>query len=174
MLIQNYGLYWRAEDVFWGRPGKENEGTLEGVPAKKKTEKPTNFREQAGVYVLFDHLRPVYVGETGINEQRLFRRLKDHCRRGLKGRWDTFSWFGIYPVNSKSRTLRSNVKVAPSIGDVLFHVEAVLIAAMEPPLNLQRGKFGKAERFDQYRSDSLGRTQSEMTAEILRLLQELE
>jgi hypothetical protein len=170
MLIQNYGLYWRAEDVFWGSQGRENEGTLEGLPAKSKRSKVVNFREQAGIYVLYDHLRPIYVGETGVGQHRLFRRLRWHYRADLKGRWDTFSWFGIYPVNPKSRKLRANVRVSPKIGDVLYHVEAILIAAMEPPLNLQRGKFGKAERYDQARSENLPAPQSEMTAEILELL----
>ncbi|HEY1736974.1 MAG TPA: hypothetical protein VGG12_10030, partial [Methylovirgula sp.] len=133
MLIKNYGLYWRAEDVYWGKPGHDNEGTLEGRPARSKRGKPTNFRDQAGVYVLYLDLRPVYVGETGIGNQRLFSRLKYHFRSDLKGRWDTFSWFGVYPVNPKSRNLRSNVRLSPGIADILYHMEAVLIASIEPP-----------------------------------------
>jgi hypothetical protein len=166
MLMRNYGLYWRAEDVYWGTPGRENEGTLEGHPTKSKRTGPTNFREQAGVYVLYDHLRPVYVGETGVGGDRLFKRLRWHYRVDLKARWDTFSWFGVYPVNPKSRKLRVNVRVNPKIGDILYHVEAVLIAAMEPPLNFQRGKFGKAERYDQARSENLLPPHSEMIEKI--------
>ena len=170
MLIKKYGLYWQAEDVFWGKPGKDNDGTLDGRPAKNKRGKVTNFRDQAGVYVLFDRLRPVYVGETGIGDQRLFRRLRSHHRGDLKGRWDTFSWFGVYPVNPKSRKLRLNVRVQPKISDVLYHVEAILIAAMEPALNLQRGKFGKAERYIQSRSVNLPLSDSLMTAKILEIV----
>jgi len=166
MLIKNYGLYWRADDVFWGKPGKHNDGTLDGRPARLKTGEVTNFRDQAGVYVLYDRLRPVYVGEAGVGDQGLFQRLRHHYRNELKGRWDTFSWFGIYAVNPKSRELRANVKIAPEIGDVLNHIEAILIAAMEPPLNLQRGRFGKAERFIQARHKSLALPTSEMIAEI--------
>ncbi len=169
MLIKNYGLYWRAEDVFWGKPGEGNDGTLDGRPAKNRRGKVTNFREQAGVYVLFDRLRPVYVGETGVGTQRLFRRLRSHYRGDLKGRWDTFSWFGIYPVNPKNRNLRPNVRIHPKISDILYHIEAILIASIEPPLNLQRGKFGKAERYIQARHESLF-TQAEMTAEVFKMI----
>ncbi len=167
MLIKNYGLYWRAENIFWGKPGKD--GTLDGRPRRSKRGRVTNFREQAGVYVLYDHLRPVYVGETGIGKRRLFLRLRDHYRGDLKGRWDTFSWFGVYPVNPKSRSLRTNVGIHPKIRDILYHIEAILIASMEPSLNLQRGKFGKAELYSQARNSSLPQSQAEMVAKVLKL-----
>jgi hypothetical protein len=168
VLVQNYGLYWRTEAVHWGGPN--NEGTLEGVPYGGKRTKPTNFRNQAGVYVLYQDFKPIYVGETGIGDMRLFRRLKGHRKNQLANRWNSFSWFGIYPVNKVSRNLRSNVRVHPEIGDVLYHIEAILIAAMEPALNLQRGKFGKAQRYIQHESKGLPLDQFEMTEEILRLV----
>lgn len=167
MLIKNYGLYWRASDIFWGRPHVD--GTLEGTLANNKRLGITNFREQAGAYVLYDNLRPVYVGQTGTGDRRLFLRLRDHTHDHLRGRWDTFSWFGIYPVNRTSRRLRANVRLHPAIGDVLHHVEAILIAAMEPRLNLQRGKFGKAQRFEQHRSDDLPQDQRSMLVELLTI-----
>jgi hypothetical protein len=170
MLIRNYGLYWNVDEVNWGKQGVGNDGTLEGVPAKKRSTKATNFREQAGVYVLYDNLRPVYAGETGIGDQRLFRRLRAHRRGTLKNRWNTFSWFGIYAVNPKSRMLRMNVGIHPEIDDVLYHIEAVLIAAMEPPLNLQRGKFGEAEHFVQKERTSDTPSQTDMLEEIIKLL----
>jgi hypothetical protein len=164
MLIKNYGLYWSEAQVFWGYPGVE--GTLFGVPSDNKRAEPTNFRSQAGVYVLYDNLAPVYVGETGIGNRRLFMRLHDHRADQLAGRWDSFSWFGIYPVNKVSRTVRVNTRLKPKIGDVRHHTEAILIAAMEPRLNLQRGKFGTAERYIQPRGQDDGPTESEMIGEL--------
>jgi hypothetical protein len=164
MLIKNYGLYWSEARVFWGWPGVE--GTLLNVPADSKRTTPTNFRSQAGVYVLYDNLVPVYVGETGIGDRRLFNRLHDHRTDQLSGRWDSFSWFGIYPVNKVSRTVRVNVQLKPKIGDVLHHTAAILIAAMEPRLNLQRGKFKTAERYIQPKGKDDGPTQSEMIEEL--------
>lgn len=70
-------------------------------------------------------------------------------------------------------SLHVKVDIAPDITDILYHVEAVLLAAMEPPLNLQRGKFGRAERFVQHRNPDLPPTEAEMTAEILEMVRKL-
>ena len=32
MLIRNYGLFWKEEDVFWGEGGKGNKGEGENHP----------------------------------------------------------------------------------------------------------------------------------------------
>ena len=94
MLVHNYGLFWRRYDVFWGRPNVP--GRLDGVPAKETLAKPIDFREQAGVYVLYDdNFRLVYVGQAGAGNQFLFSRLKHHRRDALADRWTRFSWFGI-------------------------------------------------------------------------------
>ena len=50
-LIRNYGLFWKAEDVFWGagsQPGK-----LKGVLSTQLTSDPIDFRNQRGIYVLY-------------------------------------------------------------------------------------------------------------------------
>ena len=100
MLIQNYGLFWRRDNVFWGR--QNNKGKLEGYPAKAKPRSGkngnvVNFRDQQGIYCLYDELfRLVYVGQAGANDkQRLFGRLKTHTTDQLAARWERFSWFGL-------------------------------------------------------------------------------
>ena len=64
MLIRNYGLFWHRSDVFWGR--QKNPGTLLGKPVNVVNVEPTDFREQIGVYGLFDDsFRLVYFGQAG-------------------------------------------------------------------------------------------------------------
>lgn|ERR1700683_505776 len=143
LLVQNYGLFWTKNKVFWGRG--QNRGHLRGVRAGKRTGQPVDFREQQGVYVLYDdNFRLIYVGRAGSSENdRLFKRLRHHLRDKLADRWTRFSWFGIRRV-LKSSPLSAVVirtSVAPRV--VLNQVEAILISSTEPPLNLQGGRFGK-------------------------------
>lgn len=62
MLIKNYGLFWNLEEVDWGYKGPGGSGTLLGRYARKLRSEPVNFREQQGVYVLYDdNFRIIYV-----------------------------------------------------------------------------------------------------------------
>jgi hypothetical protein len=45
MPIQNYGLFWRRNDVFWGKP--KVSGHLKGYPAREAF-RVVDFREQQG------------------------------------------------------------------------------------------------------------------------------
>lgn len=74
MLIQNYGLFWRRDRVKWGK-GK-NKGTLVGYWKGAKRQGSVDFREQRGIYVLYDDtFKIVYVGQAGNKNQCLFDRL---------------------------------------------------------------------------------------------------
>ena len=148
MLIQNYGLFWRRDNVFWGRPKRR--GHLKGRHSKRRTQGDVDFRGQQGIYCLYDdNFSLVYVGQAGSREsQRLFSRIAQHRNDNLSDRWSKFSWFGIRKVN-QDLTLRVEKAAAhPTINEVLNHIEAILIAAAEPPHNRQGGKFG--ENVDQY------------------------
>jgi hypothetical protein len=156
-LINNYGLFWRRSDVFWGKPN--NSGRLLGVPTGGKTSNPVNFRNQAGVYVLYDdNFKVVYVGQAGSGNQHLFTRLKRHTKDSLADRWTRFSWFGIKPVKKNGELgVGASFAHVPK-RDILNHVEAILISAAEPPHNRQGGRFGyDIEQFLQYRDkEALG------------------
>lgn len=167
MLIQNYGLYWKETDVFWGRGG--NAGTLSGVPARNITADPTDFREQAGVYVLYADFSIVYVGQAGNKNQKLFARLKQHRRDALAGRWNQFSWFGTRRV-LVAGDLSAEVEGAHSThAEVLNHIEAILIHAAEPAQNRQGGRFGEnVVQFLQHRDENLGPTVEDMIHELWR------
>ena len=166
-LIHNYGLFWRRSDVFWGR--QKCSGHLKGVPAKERRGAPTDFRFQAGVYVLYDdsfHL--VYVGQAGAGNEYLFDRLRQHTRDALADRWTRFSWFGIKWVRKNGLLSVGAEQASVKSKDILNHVEAILISAAEPPHNRQGGRFGdNVKQYLQYRDDDeLGPTQESMVTEL--------
>lgn len=153
MIIQNYGLHWRRDLVAWGSRGLGNEGHLTGRLSSRVSSPRVNFRQQAGIYILQEGFRPLYIGQAGRGEQRLFSRLKGHTRNHLSERWDRFSWFGIFPV--REGELDDNAAVAQiktDISAILDHVEGVLISVTEPPLNRQGARFGQAEQYKQISS----------------------
>lgn len=156
--------------MFWGRGSIA--GHLKGLYTRNTTGEPINFRDQQGVYVLYDDgFKIVYVGQSGGNDQkRIFDRLKDHTTDKLSDRWTKFSWFGIRAVRANGKLRMEKGTAHPTIGDVLNHIEAILIAAAEPPHNRQAGRFGEdVERYVQYRDDeNLGPLMSEAIMEIWR------
>lgn len=154
MLIHNYGLFWRKAWVHWGRGS--NAGHLKGLRVGAKTGVPVDFRYQQGVYCLYDEsFKLVYVGQAGgKNDQRLLRRLSQHREDAVSERWSRFSWFGVRQVLQTGELKAEKDSAHPEIGDVLNHIEAILIAAAEPVQNRQGGKFGdRVEQYIQYRDD---------------------
>lgn len=151
MLIRNYGLFWKRDRIHFGA-GK-NAGHLKGIRVGAKRSDPIDFRDQQGVYCLYDDgFRLIYVGQAGgKNGQRLFDRLKQHRDDHISDRWTKFSWFGVRQV-LQSGSLKAEKDAAhPTIGDVLNHIEAILIAAAEPVHNRQSGRFGTAvEHYRQF------------------------
>jgi hypothetical protein len=157
MLFQNYGLFWHADYIQWGSPGKGNQGRLLGYQTKSAG--PVDFRPQRGVYALYDEgYQLLYVGQAGYGNKRLYDRLDNHMSDHLAERWQRFSWFGIDPVRKikKSFQLVETEPETPQVNHVLNHLEAILIAAAEPRLNRQGGKFGDAQQFRQWEQDDEG------------------
>ena len=150
MLIRNYGLLWKRDDVDWGGRGNGNAGQLLGWTGRRNAN-AVNFRMQRGIYVLYDdNFKIVYIGQTGAGNQRLLIRLRNHRFDHLAQRWSRFSWFGISPVVDEELDQGAAVP-ALVVGEILNHIEAILIASAEPPLNLQRGRFGEnVERYIQF------------------------
>ena len=170
VLVQNYGLFWLRSNVYWGKPNSE--GHLKGISAKKLTTTPVDFRHQQGVYVLYDDtFRLVYIGQAGGKEnQKLFVRLRQHTHDALASRWSRFSWFGVRWVKKDGTLAAETSAVHADMTAVLDHMEAVLIAAAEPPHNRQGGRFGSSvEQYLQFRDvDALGPTPEEMIAALWR------
>lgn len=162
-MIRNYGLFWQRAWVHFEAGG--NAGHLKGVLAGAKTSEPIDFRRQQGVYCLYDdNFRLVYVGQAGgKNDQRLFDRIKQHREDAVSDRWTRFSWFGVRDVLRSGELKAEKMAAHPEVGDVLNHIEAILIAASEPIHNRQAGRFGDAvKQYLQWRDDSnLGPDDSE-------------
>ncbi len=168
MLFQCYGLFWHADYIQWGSPGKGNQGRLLGY--QTKTAGPVDFRPQRGVYALYDEgYQLLYVGQAGYGNKRLYDRLDNHMSDHLAERWQRFSWFGIDPVKKIKGALElvETEPEAPQVNNVLNHLEAILISAAEPRLNRQGGKFGDAQQFRQWEDE-------EEDEEIVRRLSTLE
>lgn len=142
MLIQNYGLFWHIDRVHWGKA--RDRGTLNGYLVGAKLEGCVDFRKQRGIYVLYDeNYEIIYVGQAGRGSQNLFPRLKQHRKDHLAERWSRFCWFGIVPVTEDwELDDEDEIEFDTDLPAVLNHIEAILIATAEPPLNLQRGRFG--------------------------------
>lgn len=129
-VVNALGMFWERSRVCWALTPKI-------LGQQQPGSKPVDFSDQKGVYLLHDSQGVVYVGRT--TEQSLGRRLYQHTIDRLNGRWDCFSWFGIYPVNSDgSLQVRATFEHV-SIDTLITTMEAVLIEGLEPRQNRKRG-----------------------------------
>lgn len=129
MPIKNYGLSWNrktAEKVgLWGK--------RRGTPA-------VYFGDQIGIYTLEKKGKIIYVGQTGTGKAAsITKRLAYHVKTKGK-KWDSFSWFGIRPARSTG-TLVKTPKISMETGAIIKDIETLLIALLEPPLNIRAGKY---------------------------------
>lgn len=152
-MIKSYGLFWKADDVFWGR--QNNRGTLLGARSKSSNAVPVDFREQRGIYALYGDYELVYVGQTGAGDDRLFNRLESHLTDHLAERWNRFSWFGTQWVTQQHQLSTDTAAIHETMASALNILEAVSIAIAEPRLNLQRGRWGEAKQYFQIRDPQL-------------------
>lgn len=128
-IINSLGMFWRSEEVFW----KSNPKLLGQQQAGAD---PVDFSPQLGVYLLHDRERVIYVGRS--IDRPLGQRLFEHTKDRLNGRWDRFSWFGMKSVNDDGSLEKLDARLTePS--NIIATLEAVLIEALEPPLNRKRG-----------------------------------
>jgi len=152
-MIKTYGIFWKIEDVFWGR--QKVSGSLLG--ARSKSNKPliVDFRDQRGIYALYADYELVYVGQTGAGDQRLFKRLRDHLTDHVAERWNRFSWFGTQRVTQQHKLSNDIAAIHETMSSALNVLEAVSIAISEPRLNLQRGRWGDSKQYFQVRDKRL-------------------
>ena len=139
-LINAFGMFWDREEVHW-RPTMTH---LLGV--QQSGSAPVNFNAQAGVYVLYDGSRALYVGR--VVEPRLGQRLYEHTRDRLTGRWNRFSWFGVRGVHDNGE-LTPMPSVGIGVKGLIATMEALLIEGLEPPQNRRQGDGFNAVEFIQ-------------------------
>jgi hypothetical protein len=148
--IRCYGLFWRAEEVWY--PNRRGRFQLLGRLGANQV---CDFRDQRGVYVLYDEYGPYYVGLT--RAAPLGNRLNQHRQDRHRGKWDRFRWFGFAPVLDMAYddgTLalgplekRQLAEATASIGEA----EALLIQALGTHMrgNAVQMRFPGAEHWQQ-------------------------
>jgi hypothetical protein len=125
--LRAFGMFWRRDQVVWrGKPALLGR---QGVGATR-----VNFGTQIGVYLLHDRDRVIYVGRA---MDTMAARLLAHTIDRLGGRWDRFSWFGLRNVGPTGELIDAALPWNQTV--VVETFEALLIEALEPPLNRRRG-----------------------------------
>ena len=128
-IISSFGMFWRRGLIRWTSSPR-----LLGISQLGPV--PVDFNAQQGIYLLYDSREVVYVGRA--TDRPMGRRLYEHTSDRLSTRWDRFSWFGLLPVSEKG-ALAALPAVYQS-GQMIPALEAILIEAMEPRQNRQRGE----------------------------------
>jgi len=156
-LINAFGMYWSRNNVLWTTTprilGQQQLGST-----------PVDFCAQRGVYLLHDGRAVVYVGRT--TDQPLGVRLRQHISDRLNGRWDRFSWFGVFPV-AESGALNTGAVGAYTLDMLIVTMEALMIEGVEPPQNRKRGDDFRAAEFLQVEDPEIQKNQ------IIKLIDEL-
>ena len=121
----------------------------------QKYQNEADFRQQIGVYVLYDDYRVVYVGQAGSGNNDLYSRLKNHLTDHLADRWNKFSWLGIRKVNKNGSLAKQQGELNRNLksDEVLDLIEGLMINVLEPPLNKQGARW---KDIDQYRQIAEG------------------
>ncbi len=140
-FIRNFGSFWDPRQVKWGR--QNNDGTLLGrsyainnKPVKKDTVFEFNFRDQIGVYVLYDENENiVYIGESKSENSTIFSRIKNHYRGDISRRWRYFSWYGLYEINTSHDCLIQRPDKEFNLANIAKQIEGLLLHIIEPKLN---------------------------------------
>jgi len=169
------GLLWKRDWVRWKGDRGIGRARLAGKRRYAKTKGEVDFWAQTGIYSLYADYRLVYVGQAGLSDKScLGNRLKAHLLDDLAGRWDMFSWFGLQKVRTTDNKVGNRKQVNVSSRSHLANVlEGIIIEVAEPPMNSQKGRFGKrVERYIQV--DDSVELAAETQKEILGKVEELD
>jgi len=163
-VINAFGMFWDRAKVLWTTQNPKILGQQQTNAVE------VDFCNQKGVYLLHDAQGVVYVGR--VTDQSLGRRLYQHTVDRLNGRWNRFSWFGVYRVNPDA-TLSMNAGIGSLDMDiVIVTMEAVLIEGLEPRQNRKRGDDFQALEFLQKEDPNLLRDRKVAVArELLESIQ---
>jgi hypothetical protein len=169
-IIQNMGLFWDANNVRWRGNAGIGPASLTGKRATAKRGGEVNFWDQTGIYALYQRdYRLIYVGQAGLTDNSCMgSRIKAHLTDSLAGRWALFSWFGLQRVLSTTNGPGKRTKVKLTQRAHLANVlEGIVIEIAEPPMNSQRGRFGK--KVERYLQVDQGIKPQELSDEKLEL-----
>lgn len=150
MLIGAYGVFWDREVYDWRKASKRRLIGRQGEKGPKF--QIADFSRASGIYVLYNEVGVYYVG-LAAGEGGLSARLCDHTKDRHAGGWSRFSWFafdspstngdvddeGVIQLETWSEYESLDTKTA------IKESEAILIAALMPPGNKQKMRFGDGE-----------------------------
>ena len=145
-------MQWSSNPNLWGR--------------QQQGADRVDFSGQKGVYLLHDGHRTIYVGRT--TEQTLGRRLYQHTRNRLEGRWNRWSWFGLLGVTDDGQ-LQEPAEISLEMDKVVTALEALLIESLEPAQNRSRGDDFRAVEYLQAEDPQL---EQEKMKEIMERMQD--
>jgi hypothetical protein len=157
-FINAFGMYWQRANVHWTTTPKL-------LGRQQLGSEPVDFCQEKGVYLLHDGNKVVYVGRK--TDQPLGLRLKQHTSDRLNGRWDRFSWFGIFGVSEDGRLATKTADVF-NIDNLIATMEALLIEGLEPPQNRKRGDDFSAVEFLQVADPEIQKSQIYDLMEMLK------
>ncbi|MGN9805589.1 GIY-YIG nuclease family protein [Micromonospora sp. L32] len=134
-LFGAYGMFWDPTEVSWSPGSGSNAWQLLGRQKRNAGHlRLCDFRRARGVYVLFDHFGPMYVG-LARGQGGIGGRLKDHLSDHLAGSWSRFCWFSFDDVIESElagwKVMSPRDHPVPSTGEtVVREVEALLITIL--------------------------------------------
>jgi len=136
-LINALGMYWSRGKIDW------SPGTPRLLGRQNASSQVVDLSDQRGVYLLYDRSEVIYVGRA--TDQGMGLRLRQHISDRLAGRWDRFSWFGVYGVSESGGLDKSDPTYDRTL--LIATMEALLIESVEPSQNRQRGAEFRAVEF---------------------------
>lgn len=148
-VIRAFGISWNRESVIW-----KTNPDLWGIQTIDA--KPVNFGKQIGIYLLYDGREVTYVGKAF--DQSLAQRLSQHTKDRHSGRWNRFSWFGLFSVNEKGKleTLKEGYREITH-KKLVETLEAILIESIEPRQNRRSGDNFTGIEYNQFNDPEIER-----------------
>jgi hypothetical protein len=146
IIVQASGLFWQRDMVQWKIVPKLFGRQFSGSDM-------TDFSNQRGIYILYDNHTPIYVGRA--TELPIGKRISDHTRDKLSGRWNRFSWFGLLEVDDNG-VLSETKNKKYTQENFISALEAILIETLEPPRNMRIGDGFRACEYLQVKDPAFG------------------
>ncbi len=142
-IVKSYGVFWKRSEVDWNLTSVNLSGKRRKDWSKGES---VDFRQQIGIYILYDHRDVVYVGQT---KKSLGNRLKAHCEDRHMGRWNRFSWFGLKPVSDDGTLLGFHLNPDLKEKHLTNALEGILIEVLQAGGNRRAGDGFSAIEFIQ-------------------------
>lgn len=80
-------------------------------------------------------------------------RLRHHLSDHLEGRWDAFSWYGIYRINADGKLSNVHMRQVKAV-DIIKAYEAIAIIIADPLLNRRQESLQGAIEIRQKKEES--------------------